>query len=106
MFLIVPVVFWPSLAFRETFGEGAAQSLGDETAEKEAVRAQLLELREETPPDCRDALDRALALLDGLQDRDVQDAFVADVLSVLEGSDPAPRERHFGWSLMVYVLVV
>lgn len=92
---VVAGVYWPSKAFRETFAdEGSVQGLDDELAQKEAVKAQLEELKEEaTSPAQAAKIDHAIQLLDDLKDdTDAQDKFVEDVLSLLAGVEADPTE--------------
>lgn len=67
-------VYWPSKEFRESFGAS------------ESVHTILSEIREHcATPDRADAIDRARSLLDRVEtDRNVQDQFVASVLSAFD----------------------
>jgi len=85
-------VFWPSKAFSEgaSGDEGSVQGLGDANDEMEAVRAQLLAMRDQdVRPDQRATVDAALALLPELEDQpSKQDQFVSLLLSLVgEGGD-------------------
>ena len=90
--IVVAGVFWPSKAFREAFPEsaeaGGVQGLGDDAVEREQVRKQLVEMRDQDArPAARPKIDKAIALLPTLENNpDAQDEFVALVLSLLDGS--------------------
>ena len=100
---IVAGVFWPSKAFRETFGEeeasdgGGVQSTGvgdaDDAGMAEAV-AQLNELRELARDEAaRKRIDQAKTLLPTLEnDPDAQDKFAELVLSIVDDSALDPSE--------------
>jgi hypothetical protein len=96
--IVVAAVFWPSKAFRETFPQGAdgggVQGLGDDAVEREQIRRQLVDLREQDArPAQRPKIDKAIALLPTLENNpDAQDEFVSLVLSLLDGSALDPTE--------------
>jgi hypothetical protein len=91
-------VFWPSKPFpeKEEDRDGGVAGVGDaadEAADQARVRAALDELAAgETRPAARQALEDARRLLPDLERPDAQDAFVADLLVLLEGSEPDPTE--------------
>ena len=100
---IVAGVFWPSKAFRETFGEeetsdgGGVQSAdagGTDAAGMAAAAAQLDELRELAPDEAgRKRIDQAKALLPSLEnDPDAQDKFAELVLSIVDDKNQDPSE--------------
>ena len=87
---LVAGVFWPSKAFRETFGDGGVQSADNDAVQLEIAREQLAELRDlaSTPEQAR-AIDEATRLLPTLAaDEGAQDEFVTRVLSIA-GTDAA-----------------
>ena len=93
--LVVAGVYWPSKPFKESFtSAGSVQAVDSETAEKEAVKAQLEDLKATVARAAqKPKLDNAIALLDQVSgSRDAQDRFVDQVLSLLDGSDPDPTE--------------
>jgi hypothetical protein len=95
-------IFWPSKQFSEGAkkkgkDEGSVQGLDDErdpAQELRENRAQLERLRDEdVRADQRATVDQALALLDQLEGNpDVQDEFVALLLSLVDEADPDPNE--------------
>jgi len=92
---VVAGIYWPSKAFKEAFGgdEGSVQGLDDELAEKEAVRAQLEELKAEASPEQAAKIERAIQLLAEVKEsREAQDELVENVLSLLEGAEKDPTE--------------
>lgn len=94
--IAVAGIFWPSKAFSEDRGgdeAGSVQSTGDATGEQATTRAQLLELRDDVRPEQRAAVDRAVALLDRLEDdAAAQDEIVEVLLSLAEEHEPDPSE--------------
>ena len=93
--IVVGGIFWPSRAFREVGDqdEGGVQGIGDEAAERARIQAQLEELRDQDArPDQKPKIDRAIALLPQLKNRDKQDEFVELVLSLLDKATPDPTE--------------
>lgn len=90
-------IFWPSKAFSEgpSQGDGQAQRIveRDETALEDA-RAELTVLRNDVvTAEQRGTVDRALALLDQLEESmDAQDEFVALLLSLAGDADADPTE--------------
>jgi hypothetical protein len=86
-------VYWPSLAFQETFPQpsgGSVQAFGDDTSaqQQDAVEQQIENLKAEVGPDDRGKLDQAKQLLAALDsDPDAQDRFVSLVFSVLGNSN-------------------
>lgn len=93
---VVVGVFWPSKAFRESFGtsEGGVLSADAQTAELDDARRQLQELRAlvSSPAD-RKKLDDAEALLPTLeQNPDAQDRFADLVLGIIDESSIDPTE--------------
>jgi pimeloyl-ACP methyl ester carboxylesterase len=87
-------VFWPSKTFKESFGEGAVQSLDDDEAEKQEARRKLRVMREDDVPDDQKAsIDRAITLLDSVKgNRAAQDEFVRTVLTTLDTADLPPED--------------
>lgn len=89
-------VYWPSLAFQETFGtgEGSVMSADPSLAQMEAARAQLEQLKQtEASPELKSKLDEASKLLPRVEtDPDAQDKFVTLVLSLLKDGDSDPTE--------------
>lgn len=91
-------VFWPSQAFRESFGalpdEGGVQGTGTEAIELANARRQLEELRDSyATPAQRPKIERALTLLPSVKgSATAQDDFVALVLSLLDGTPKDPTE--------------
>ncbi|HVT94100.1 MAG TPA: hypothetical protein VHD76_14750 [Bryobacteraceae bacterium] len=87
-------IYWPSKPFQESFGDGTVQAVDAETAGKEAVRAQIEDLKAALDvPEQRAKLDEAIALLEGIGDSaGAQDQFVSKVLSILEGAPDDPTE--------------
>ena len=92
--LAVGGVYWPSKPFQESFAGGSVQAADPELAEKEAVKAKLMDLRATiASADQKTKLDKAIALLDQVRDsRAAQDQFVGQVLSLLDNSDLDPTE--------------
>lgn len=94
--IAVAGIFWPSKAFPEGGGgddAGSVQALGDAADEQAETRARLEEMRGEVRPDQRPAVDRALALLDALEDDTAaQDEFVERILSLIDEREPDPTE--------------
>ena len=96
---VVGGVYWPSKAFRETFGgaEEGTRSLGSGSG-AETMRAQVLEQLEDLKlsgagPKQRKNLEKAMALLPTLEnDPKAQDKFVKLVLSLIDDSDNDPTE--------------
>jgi hypothetical protein len=87
-------VFWPSKAFRESFGDaGGVQSAGAD-ADLALVMGELAELSRDAESDEeRAAIAEALGLLPRLQDDpDNQDRFVELVLSTVHEGEPDPTE--------------
>ena len=101
---IVAGVFWPSKAFRETFGDeeasegGGVQSVGGGGGANGGgladAAAQLDELREMASDEAgRKRIDEAKALLPSLEnDPDAQDKFAELVLSIVDDSGLDPAE--------------
>lgn len=91
---VVAGVYWPSKSFQEVEEfTGSVQSAGDDdSADKEAVRVALQEMKQDLAEgDEKDKLDRALVLLESVKDRrDAQDEFVRQVRSLIQnpGADP------------------
>lgn len=86
---VVAGVYWPSKAFRESFGESeeGTRSLRNPALAMADAKEQLDELKKDATPAQRRSLDKAAALLPRLEgDPDAQDEFVALVLSVLSRS--------------------
>jgi len=85
---IVAGIYWPSKAFRESFGtdEGGVQSVGSDAQELAKAKAQLADLKKQyANADQKKKIDRAAKLLPTLEDDpDVQDKFVELVLSLLD----------------------
>jgi hypothetical protein len=95
--IAVAGIFWPSKAFSEGGSEpeaGNVQGLGGTVDEMEATRAQLEQMRDhDVRPDQRATVDRALALLDTLEDdTDKQDEFVQLILSLVDDKESDPTE--------------
>jgi len=88
-------VMWPAKAFSEGSkqDEGGVQSVGAD-AELEAAREQLALLRDSDLTDeQRVSLDKAITLLDQIEDDDTkQDEFVSLVLSLIDNTDDDPTE--------------
>jgi len=91
---VVCGVFWPSKTFKESFEEGAVQAIDDTAAEKREVKRRLEQMKEDDAcPEQRPKLDRAIRLLDEVEDsRAAQDEFVEEVLSLLDDVDLDPAE--------------
>ncbi len=91
--LAVGGVYWPSKPFQETYS-GSVQAVDAETAEKEAVRARLEDLKATVARgDQKPKIDKAIALLDQVStSRDAQDEFVKLALSLWDNSEPDPTE--------------
>jgi hypothetical protein len=92
---VVAGIYWPSKSFPEAFksAEGSVQGLDEGIAGKEAVRAQLEELKSDASPEQRGRIDSAIRLLDQVEgSTQAQDQFVGHVLSLLDGSPPDPTE--------------
>ena len=86
---VVAGVYWPSKAFRETFGDAAEGTRGLQTPTLALADAkqQIEELKMDATPAQRRSLDKAAALLPKLEgDPGAQDKFVDLVLSVLSRS--------------------
>ncbi len=86
---VVGGVYWPSKAFRETFGESAegTRSLQNPALAMADAKEQLEELKKDATPAQRRSLDKAAALLPKLEGNpQAQDKFVDHVLSVLSRS--------------------
>ena len=88
-------VFWPSKAFPDTFGieAGTVQDVDSKTAQIEAAKAALRELRTGVSVAGKTAIDKAIRLLPKLE-RDVaaQDQFVKLVLSIVAPQKDDPLE--------------
>lgn len=88
---IVAGVYWPSKAFRESFGtdEGGVQGFGSDAKELAEAKAQLADLKKQYANAAqKKKIDRAAKLLSSLKDdTDAQDEFVALVLSLLDGAE-------------------
>lgn len=91
-------IFWPSKAFSEGSakddGAGETQQFEEgETAALDDARVELMELRDDVNDAQRGAVDRALALLDHLEDSAAkQDQFVSLLLSLADSTDADPTE--------------
>ncbi len=89
-------VFWPSKAFSEggSGNEGNVQGLGGGADdEMQVTRAQLEQMRHDVRPEQRATVDKALALLDTLEDDTTnQDEFVRLVLSLVDDTGADPNE--------------
>ena len=89
-------IFWPSKAFSEggSGNEGHVQGLGGGADdEMQATRAQLEQMRHDVRPEQRATVDKALALLDTLEDDTTnQDEFVRLVLSLVDDVEADPNE--------------
>lgn len=91
-------IFWPSKAFSEGAtkddDDGETQQLEErEAAALDDARVELMELRDELSDEQRGAVDRALALLDHLEDSTAkQDQFVSLLLSLADTTDADPTE--------------
>jgi hypothetical protein len=82
---IVGGIFWPSKTFRESFDEGGVQAFDDAEAEKTEVRRRLQQMKSEAPPAGRANIDKAIGLLERVEDDTAaQDEFVSHVLSLLD----------------------
>ena len=92
--LVVAGIYWPSKPFQETFAGGSVQALDSETAQKEAVKAKLENLKATVArADQKPKLDKAIALLDQVSgSKAAQDQFVSLALSLWDNSDPDPTE--------------
>lgn len=94
--IAVAGIFWPSKAFPEgghSDHAGSAQGLDDAGDEMEAARAKLEDMRNDVPAGQRSTVNRALAMLDALQNNpDVQDKFVQEILSLVDDRDDDPTE--------------
>lgn len=86
---IVGGIYWPSKAFKEVEDlAGSTQGLDSDTAEKEAVRLQLEEMKADATEAQKVRLDKAIQLLDSVKDDPgAQDEFVKHVLSTLDDSE-------------------
>lgn len=93
--IVVAGILWPSKAFPEAGSSddaGRVQGLDDADSEMAATRAKLEDMRNDVPADRRSTVDRALAMLDALEDdTEVQDQFVKEILSLVE-DDEDPTE--------------
>lgn len=91
-------IFWPSKAFSEGATKDDDDGETQQLEEREAValddaRIELMELRDDVSDDQRDTVDRALALLDHLEDSTAkQDQFVSLLLSLADSADADPTE--------------
>ncbi|WP_310571953.1 hypothetical protein [Gemmatimonas sp.] len=89
-------IFWPSKAFSEGPGkdDGEAQQLEErEAVALDDARGELMELRDDVNDAQRGTVDRALALLDHLEDSTAkQDQFVSLLLSLADSADADPTE--------------
>ena len=89
-------VLWPSKKFDEgpEVVEGGVQGLNNAGADLQAVRAELVRIRDEdTRPAQRPQVDRALLLLDTLENSaSNQDEFVALMLDVIDETESDPTE--------------
>ena len=87
---VVAGVYWPSKAFRESFGDEASEgtrSLRDPALAVADAREQIEELKKDATAAERRSLEKAEALLPKLErSTKAQDRFVELVLSVLSGS--------------------
>jgi hypothetical protein len=92
--LVVTGIFWPSKPFQENFTDGSVQAVDSETAQKEAVRAKLEDLKATVArADQKPKLDKAIALLDQVSgSKAAQDQFVSLALSLWDNSDADPTE--------------
>jgi hypothetical protein len=92
--LVVAGIYWPSKQFQETFTDGSVQAVDSETAQKEAVRAKLEDLKATVAcADQRPKLDKAIALLDQVSgSKAAQDQFVSLALSLWDDSEADPTE--------------
>jgi hypothetical protein len=106
---VVAGVYWPSKAFRETFGESAegTRSLQNPALAMADAKEQLEELKKDATPAQRRSLDKAAALLPKLEGNpEAQDKFVDHVLSVLSRSSLDATEglpqirKHSGSELL------
>jgi hypothetical protein len=95
---VVAGIYWPSKPFPESFqsaqpAEGSVQGLDEGIAEKQAVKAQLEELKSDASPAQKQRIDSAIRLLDQVEgSTKAQDQFVDHVLSLLDDSPPDPTE--------------
>ena len=89
-------IFWPSKAFSEgpDKDDGEAQQLEErEAVALDDARGELMELRDDVNDAQRGTVDRALALLDHLEDSTAkQDQFVSLLLSLADSADADPTE--------------
>jgi hypothetical protein len=84
----VGAVFWPSKSFKEAGDsvEGHAQSIGDDTSGRDEAEASLNDMRELANGQQKAKLDKAIGMLDTLEDNpEAQDEFVKLVLSLTDG---------------------
>jgi hypothetical protein len=88
---IVAGVYWPSKAFRESFGtdEGGVQSAGSDAEQLAEAKAQLADLKKQyADAGQKKKIDRAAKLLPKLEDDPAaQDEFVELVLSLLDDTE-------------------
>jgi hypothetical protein len=93
---VVGGVYWPSKAFRETFGtdEQGTRSLGGPETMRAQVLQQLEDLRKnDANPKQRRSLDKAMKLVPKLEKHaGAQDTFVSLVLSILDDDADDPTE--------------
>lgn len=91
-------IFWPSKAFSEGAtkddDDGETQQLEErEAAALDDARIELIELRDDVSDEQRGTVDRALALLEHLEDSTAkQDQFVSLLLSLADTTDADPTE--------------
>lgn len=92
--VVVAGVFWPSKAFRESFGGGSVLSGPSDQADLAVVMGELAELSREMSTEAeKAAIADALALLPRLEDDpESQDRFVDLVLSTIDEAEPDPNE--------------
>ena len=92
--LVVAGVYWPSKPYQETFSDGSVQALDADSAQKEAVRAKLENLKATVArADQKPKIDKAIALLDQVDgSKDAQDQFVKLALSLWDNSEADPTE--------------
>ncbi|AMY09207.1 hypothetical protein LuPra_02420 [Luteitalea pratensis] len=83
---LVAGIFWPSKAFRESFGDGGVQSADNDAVQLEFAREQLAELRDlARTPEQERQIAEAMRLLPSLEGNEgAQDEFAALVLSIAE----------------------
>jgi hypothetical protein len=93
---LVAGIFWPAKSFRESFGTdgGGVLSADENSAELEAARQQLEELRDEScSPEQQAKIDEAIQLLPALEGNvENQDQFVDLVLPLVDDGELDPTE--------------